>query len=84
MKMLRIYLSIDDKLSMFYKVYENFIVTTPVQDISEIHTSKSIWISSLFTTFDSVVKFESYVLFITRVSFKVSLISLFITKILKL
>ena len=67
MKTLRIYLSIDVKLVMLYKFYENFIVTTPVLDISDIHTSKSIWRSSLFTTFDLVVVFKSKVLFISRV-----------------
>ena len=67
MKTLRIYLSIDVKLDMPSKFNENLIVTTPVLDISDIHTSKSIRRSSLFTTFDLVVVFKSKVLFISRV-----------------
>ena len=63
MKMLRIYWSIDAKLVMLYKFYENYIVTNPVQEISKIQTSKSRWISSLFTTFDLAVMFGLYVLF---------------------
>ena len=85
MKMLRIYLSIDVKLDMPSKFNENLIVTTPVLDISDIHTSKSKLRSSLFTTLDLVVVLKKKSLLISEVSFKVSLAtSYLITKILKL
>ena len=67
------------------KFNENLIVTTPVLDISDIHTSKSKLRSSLFTTLDLVVVLKKKSLLISEVSFKVSLAtSYLITKILKL